>query len=105
MISCINEMLIKCTIEVKSNLDILIQYVYDNFNTLSNELSEYNFQIINDILVDQIATNMLNFIQINIEVNISIIYLFYLLLIFIIKMFTKTFVSLSYNCYHSLTEK
>lgn len=85
----ITKLLTDCTKDVKSNLDILMQYLDENLCMLSNELTEDIFKLIHHIMVDKIATIMLNLIQNDFEV----IYL------------QKHLYSLSNDFYHFLTEK
>lgn len=54
----------------KDHLDSLMLYLDENLCTLSKELNEENFQLILNIIVEQIATITFNLIQCNIEVNV-----------------------------------
>lgn len=54
----------------KDHLDSLMLYLDENLCTLSKELNEENFQLILNIIVEQIATITFNLIQCNIEVSI-----------------------------------
>lgn len=54
----------------KDHLDSLMLYLDENLCTLSKELNEENFQLILNIIVEQIATITFNLIQCNIEVCI-----------------------------------
>lgn len=62
------------------HLDDLMQYLDENLCTLSTELNEENFQLILDIILEQISNLMFHLIYTNVDVSGLILLTFTLIL-------------------------